>query len=140
MSYALIHLKNAWQVDQAILNEQSRLVVIRWGLEDTIECKLQDQILFQIAEKCKNFVAIYAVEIDKVTDFNQMYQLDSPSTLMFFFRNQHIQVDTGTGNNNTLNFLLDDKQELIDLFEVIYRGVVKGKDLIISTTKFGEHR
>lgn len=37
---------------------------------------------------------------------------------MFFFRNKHIMVDLGTGNNNKINWALDDKQEMIDLVEV----------------------
>lgn len=40
--------------------------------------------------------------------------------------------DFGTGNNNKLNFVLDDKQELIDVIETIYRGASKGKGLVVS--------
>uniref|UniRef100_A0A452ZIR3 Uncharacterized protein n=2 Tax=Pooideae TaxID=147368 RepID=A0A452ZIR3_AEGTS len=28
-----------------------------------------------------------------------MYELYDPSTVMFFFRNKHIMIDLGTGNN-----------------------------------------
>ena len=31
MSYMLPHLHNGWQVDQAILSEEDRVVVIRFG-------------------------------------------------------------------------------------------------------------
>jgi len=31
MSYFLPHLKNGWEVDQAILNEEERLVIVRFG-------------------------------------------------------------------------------------------------------------
>lgn len=47
-----------------------------------------------------------------------MYELYDPCTVMFFFRNKHIMVDLGTGNNNKINWALDDKQEMIDLIEV----------------------
>ena len=47
-----------------------------------------------------------------------MYELYDPCTTMFFFRNKHIMVDLGTGNNNKINWALDDKQEMIDLVEV----------------------
>ena len=39
-----------------------------------------------IAEKCKNFVVIYLVDIANVPDFNKMYELYDPCTTMFFFR------------------------------------------------------
>lgn len=40
--------------------------------------------------------------------------------------------DFGTGNNNKLNFVLQDKQEMIDIIETIYRGARKGKGLVVS--------
>lgn len=33
-------------------------------------------------------------------DFNVMYELYDECTIMFFFRNKHIMIDLGTGNNN----------------------------------------
>ena len=36
----------------------------------------------------------------QVPDFNVMYELYDPCTIMFFFRNKHIMIDLGTGNNN----------------------------------------
>ena len=40
--------------------------------------------------------------------------------------------DFGTGNNNKLNWVLVDKQELIDNIETIYRGAKKGRGLVVS--------
>jgi hypothetical protein len=37
------------------------------------------------------------VDISEVPDFNTMYELYDPCTVMFFFRNKHIMVDLGTG-------------------------------------------
>ena len=51
---------------------------------------------------------------------------------MFFFRNKHIMVDMSTGNNNAIDFALTDKQELIDIIEVVYRGARKGRGLVIA--------
>src|ERR1700716_3435523 len=61
-----------------------------------------------------------------------MYELYDPVTLMFFFRNKHMMCDFGTGNNNKLNWVLEDKQELIDIIETIYRGAKKGRGLVVS--------
>jgi DIM1 family U5 snRNP protein len=61
-----------------------------------------------------------------------MYELYDPMTLMFFFRNKHMMCDFGTGNNNKLNWVLEDKQELIDIIETIYRGAKKGRGLVVS--------
>jgi len=116
----------------------------------------------------------------QVPDFNVMYELYDECTLMFFFRNKHIMVDLGTGNNNKvrrrctnstnagaesclrlcmaalfqyrqvltrpcfrlppsstpkqkqINFLIPDKQEVIDIIETVYRGARKGRGLVVA--------
>ena len=93
---------------------------------------VQDEVLGKIAEKVKNFAVIYVVDIDKVKDFNEMYELYDDCSVMFFFRNKHIMVDLGTGNNNKINWALTDKQEMIDIIEMVYRGARKGLGLVVS--------
>ncbi|WOH15688.1 hypothetical protein DCAR_0935231 [Daucus carota subsp. sativus] len=119
MSYLLPHLHKGWAVDQAILAEEERLVVIRF-------------VLASVAEKINNFAVIYLVDITEVPDFNTMYELYDPSTVMFFFRNKHIMIDLGTGNNNKINWAMKDKQEFIDIIETVYRGARKGRGLVIA--------
>jgi DIM1 family U5 snRNP protein len=75
---------------------------------------------------------MYLVDISDVPDFNTMYELYDPVTLMFFFRNKHIMIDLGTGNNNKVNWPISNKQELFDLIEVVYRGARKGRGLVIA--------
>jgi len=91
-----------------------------------------DEILYKSAEEVSNFAVIYLVDITEVPDFNTMYELYDPCSVMFFFRNRHIMVDFGTGNNNKLNWALDNKQEIIDILETVYRGARKGKGLVVS--------
>jgi hypothetical protein len=51
---------------------------------------------------------------------------------MFFFRNMHMMCDFGTGSNNKLNWVLEDKQELMDIIETTYRGAKKSRGLVVS--------
>ena len=132
MSYMLQHLHNGWQVDQAILSEEDRVVVIRFGHDWDPQCMKMDETLYNIAEKVKNFAVVYLVDISKVPDFNKMYELYDPCTVMFFFRNKHIMIDLGTGNNNKINWAMEDKQEMIDIVETVYRGARKGRGLVVS--------
>lgn len=39
-SIVLPHLRSAWHVDQAILSEEERLVVIRFGRDHDPDCEL----------------------------------------------------------------------------------------------------
>jgi len=132
MSYRLPHLSSGWAVDQAIVTEMERVVVIRFGHDHDPDCMLQDEVLAKIAEDVKNFAVIYLVDITDVPDFNAMYELYDACTTMFFFRNKHIQVDLGTGNNNKIDWPLQNKQELIDIIETVYRGAKKGRGLVVS--------
>ncbi|MCJ1344064.1 U4/U6-U5 snRNP complex subunit dib1 [Peltigera leucophlebia] len=131
-SVVLPHLVTGWHVDQAIMSEEDRLVVIRFGRDWDPDCMRQDEVLYRIADRVKNFAVLYVCDLDQVPDFKQMYELYDPVTLMFFFRNKHMMCDFGTGNNNKLNWVLEDKQELIDIIETIYRGAKKGRGLVVS--------
>ncbi len=132
MSYFLPHLANGWEVDQAILSEENRVVVMRFGHDYDGTCMKMDETLYKVAEDIKNFAVIYLVDITEVPDFNTMYELYDPCTVMFFFRNKHMMIDLGTGNNNKINWALTDKQEFIDIVETVYRGARKGKGLVIA--------
>lgn len=89
-------------------------------------------------DEVPDFKQMYGMEIselsksllmDKLTLFTELYD---PMTIMFFWRNKHMMCDFGTGNNNKLNWVLEDKQELIDILETIYRGAKKGRGLVVS--------
>jgi DIM1 family U5 snRNP protein len=41
-------------------------------------------------------------------------------------------VDCGTGENNKITFPIEDKQEMIDIVEVVYRGARKGRGLVVA--------
>jgi DIM1 family U5 snRNP protein len=45
---------------------------------------------------------------------------------------QHIMIDLGTGNNNKINWAFNEKQEMIDIIETVYRGGRKGRGLVVS--------
>ena len=44
MSYLLPHLRNGWAVDQAILSEEDRVVVIRFGSDADDTCMRMDEV------------------------------------------------------------------------------------------------
>ena len=91
-----------------------------------------DEILASTADAIKAFAVIYLVDVSEVPDFNEMYELYDPCSTMFFFRNKHIMVDLGTGNNNKITWVIPEKQELIDIIDVVYRGARKGRGLVIA--------
>ncbi|MBE1616052.1 hypothetical protein IDF54_14450, partial [Flavobacterium sp. SaA2.13] len=61
---------------------------------------------FAVTNPQPDFAVIYLCDIDEVPEFNTMYELFDPMTIMFFYRNKHMMCDFGTGNNNKLNWVL----------------------------------
>lgn len=82
-----------------------------------------------VAEKCRNFACFYLVDISQVPDFNKMYELYDPCTCMFFFRNKHIMIDLGTGNNNKINWAIPDK-DWFSIFFIYLKSKLKYSSLI----------
>lgn len=62
----LPHLTSAWAVDQAIVQTDQRVVVIRFGTASDPDCMIQDEVLSSISAKVQNFAVIYCVDKDKV--------------------------------------------------------------------------
>jgi U5 snRNP protein, DIM1 family len=63
-SVVLPHLVTAWHVDQAIMSEDERLVVIRFGRDWDPDCMRQDEVLYRIADRVKNFAVWNLDRID----------------------------------------------------------------------------
>ncbi len=49
MSYMLPHLFNGWQVDQAILSEEDKVVIIRFGHDWDPTCMKMDEVCIVLA-------------------------------------------------------------------------------------------
>jgi DIM1 family U5 snRNP protein len=136
MSYLLAHLDSGWAVDQAIVTEQARVVLIRFGRDEDPVCMEMDETLASIAEDVKNFAIIYVVDTTEVPDFNDMYELYDACSTMMFYRNKHIMVDIGTGNNNKIIGPMKEKQDMIDIIETVYRGAKRGRGLVVGPKEF----
>ena len=70
MSYLLPHLRTGWAVDQAILTEEERVIVLRFGRDADDTCMMMDETLASVADKVKNFAVVYCVDIDEKQTHN----------------------------------------------------------------------
>jgi U5 snRNP protein, DIM1 family len=64
------------------IQEEDRVVLIRFGHDADPVCMLMDETLAKIADAVKNFCIIYCVDITEVPDFNEMYELYDPMAIM----------------------------------------------------------
>ena len=86
---------------------------------------------------CREVVLLPLVKLalhvkDHANEQSMQLFLKSTCIMMLAVRLQHIMIDLGTGNNNKVNWAMTDKQEFIDIVEVVYRGARKGRGLVVS--------
>ncbi|CCW68281.1 unnamed protein product [Phytomonas sp. Hart1] len=122
---------------QVEMHQKSNVVA---GMEHYLFTHQMDALLVEISPKVRKYCTIYAVDTNKVPEFNQMYELGhdrDPFAVMFFFRNAHIRVDVGTGNYNKINFFaFEDADEFISIINAAYRAGKLGKNMTSSDKKY----
>ena len=62
---------------------ESKCFFAEWFLYMLCSYIEMDEVVAAVADKIKNFAVIYLVDIFEVPDFNTMYELFDPSTVMF---------------------------------------------------------
>jgi len=98
------------------------------------------ETLRKVQELVIKHARIFYCDLDEVRDFNKMYELYDTCTVMFFYRNKHIMIDLGTGNNNKINWPISSKYEMIDIIETVYRGASKGRGLVVSPIDYSTRK
>lgn len=131
--YKIVEKVKDWVVIYLVDNQVCFILVLSLPRSFPTNHSFLSIVAYRICLLCASTNQLTSLRITQlVPDFNAMYEIYDPCTVMFFWRNKHIQVDFGTGNNNKINFPISDKQELVDILETVYRGASKGKGLVVS--------
>ncbi|KAG9394784.1 mRNA splicing factor, thioredoxin-like U5 snRNP [Carpediemonas membranifera] len=130
--HGLRHLKSAYQVKQDVLYHKSTVVCLRFGNMADETTSMLDHILGSIQPMLANHASIFAVDTDKVKDFNDSFEIDEflGPCVIFFYRENHIQVDIGSGDNTRV-YLSDarSKQEWINIIERVATESSRGRGI-----------
>mmetsp|Transcript_13170 Transcript_13170/g.38749 ORF Transcript_13170/g.38749 Transcript_13170/m.38749 type:complete len:156 (+) Transcript_13170:83-550(+) len=108
---------SAEHVDQTLLAERQRMVLIRFGRGSDPSTVAADVILNEIAHELWLYCVIYLVDIDEVPHFTGVFELYDPCTIMCFYRNHTVPIDLGHGPDVKLTWPFDDGQILVEAIE-----------------------
>ncbi|XP_033745428.1 thioredoxin-like protein 4B [Pecten maximus] len=132
MSFLLPSLNSKKDIDDVIRNTADKIVVLRFGRQYDVTCLQLDQILEKSSADLGNMAVIYTVEVDEVPVYRRYFDITLIPSTIFFFNSQHIKVDWETADHTKFIGSFKTKQDFLDVVEVIYRGVMKGKVMIRS--------
>lgn len=132
MSCALNSLQSKRDVDRAVKETIDKVLVLRFGKEDSLECLRIDEILRKTAPLLSRMADIYVVDSQSVPVYTRYFDISITPATVFFFNGQHMKVDYGTADHTKFIGCFKTKQDFIDLVEVIYRGAMQGKLVVTS--------
>ncbi|PIK62759.1 putative thioredoxin-like protein 4B-like [Apostichopus japonicus] len=132
MSLFLPKLDTKKEVDQAIKTVEDKVLVLRFGRDTDSVCMQLDEIISKTFADLANMSKIYLVDVDKVPVYTDYFDISLIPSTVFFFNGQHMKVDYGTQDHTKFIGTFKDKQDFIDLVEVIYRGAMRGKLVVAS--------
>ncbi|CAD25156.1 D1B1-LIKE PROTEIN REQUIRED FOR MITOSIS ENTRY [Encephalitozoon cuniculi GB-M1] len=125
-------------VNGAVGGTSCKLVVVRFGDRGDPLCIHMDGLLERICLALSNYVEIYVCERSSVRELVDPMGLDSPVNIMCFFNRRHIKIDCSSGDNDKINFFIENEEMLIELFTLAYKAGVKGKGIVRSPFKLRE--
>eukprot|EP00656_Telonema_subtile_P019984 TRINITY_DN2116_c0_g1_i14.p1 TRINITY_DN2116_c0_g1~~TRINITY_DN2116_c0_g1_i14.p1 ORF type:complete len:140 (-),score=31.77 TRINITY_DN2116_c0_g1_i14:417-836(-) len=126
-------IHTGWGVDSAILDEEERLVLIRFGRAGDPTCRQTDEVLIAIANEVSLHASIHLVDVDEVADFNAKYELYDPCTVMFFFKNKVMSLEFGYGPSSCINWAMKDCEWAVNAIRTIHESILKGKATVPLT-------
>ena len=120
-------LKTDYSIDQAILDQNFKIVVLKFSL-NLNEAKFKS--IFSIAKKNLKNIQMFTIDVKKVKEFDSMYEIKNEDSLIFYFSNRRVSIDTNSGNNNKLSLQTLEFKRFEKLTSLIFNNCKKGKNFI----------
>mmetsp|Transcript_16005 Transcript_16005/g.34766 ORF Transcript_16005/g.34766 Transcript_16005/m.34766 type:complete len:152 (-) Transcript_16005:232-687(-) len=132
MSYLLPKLVRKAEVDKAIRNTFDKVVVLRFGRAADAVCLQHDDVLSKAQRDVSKFASIFLVDVDAedVQIYVKYFDITILPSTLFFFNTEHVKMDAGTQDHSKFIGAFHEKQDFIDVVEVLFRGAMKGKHIV----------
>lgn len=132
MSLLLRTLTKKGEVDAIIRDTIDQVLVLRFGRASDSVCLHLDDILSKSERDVSKFATIALVDIDSedLQVYVNYFDITFIPSTIFFFNAHHMKMDSGTADHTKWIGAFNKKQDFIDVVEAIYRGAMKGKQIV----------
>ncbi|GFS44598.1 thioredoxin-like protein 4B [Nephila pilipes] len=131
----LRQLKTKDEVDEMIRSVEDRVFVLRFGKENEIGTMKIDDILLKTEELLSDMATIATCNVDDVPEYVDYFEIFHIPSTVYFFNAHHIKIESGMPDNAKYIGPFENKQDFIDLVEVVYRAAMRGKRYVDSPSK-----
>ncbi|VVA98425.1 unnamed protein product [Arabis nemorensis] len=132
MNYLLPTLRKKEEIDRIIRDTIDKVLVLRFGRCSDNDSLLLDDILQKSARDVSKFATVALVDVDseEVEVYVKYFDITLIPSTVFFFNACHMKLDSGTADHTKWVGKFHEKQDFIDVVEVIFRGAMKGQMIV----------
>ena len=114
-SSSLTALPSAAVVEETLLRETERGIVLRFGRAADPLTRRADAQLRGVAQRSDELLEIFTVDLDEIAEFTATYELHDPFSILCFWRGRVLQLDTGFGLEPKITALGASSAQLADV-------------------------
>ncbi|KAK9281970.1 hypothetical protein L1049_004879 [Liquidambar formosana] len=132
MSFVLTTLTKKQEVDSIIRDTIDKVLVLRFGRSSDSVCLQLDDILCKSVREVSKFATVALVDIDSedIQVYVKYFDVTLIPSTIFFFNAHHMKMDSGSADHSKWVGAFHRKQDFIDVVEAIFRGAMKGKQIV----------
>ncbi|GFY67962.1 thioredoxin-like protein 4B [Trichonephila inaurata madagascariensis] len=131
----LPQLQNKEEVDHMIRSVEDRVFVLRFGKENEVGTMKIDDVLLKTEGLLSRMATIATCNVDDVPEYVDYFEISHIPSTVYFFNTHHIKIESGMPDNAKYIGPFENKQDFIDLVEVVYRAAMRGKRYVDALSK-----
>jgi len=124
-------LKTDYSIDQAILDQSNKIVVLEFILNQYKTQNLTYRNHIYSKKQGKKVIQFYKICVSMVKEFDFIYEIEQCNSFVFFFKNRKIFIDSDSGDNNKFDNSFSNSKKLKQLLQMAFLNCSKGKNYFV---------
>lgn len=129
MSFLIDNLQSEAEFSKS-LEEQRKIVAVRFGTATNLVCRHTDSLLFRLKDPLERFYSIFACETRDVPALAEKYALCDEMKLMFFYRKRLLTLDLGEGKCDGIDTSFSGRGNLLDVLVIIFQHAMRDEQVV----------